>query len=583
MKHPSVILSGLLLLGGLGLLGRQFVPGPITSQEQAQAKLVQELLPAIALDPAIPLADLGVATSPGAAISKRDALPSVEAFPLYGAPAVPPDREGSLRVEIVSSLEKADGERPDRRWLVDVAERFNQRRERLGGQRLEVVVRPIPSGLAAQMLAAGQLKAEAYSPASSQWVALLRQQGLQGETISHGLVDNASVIAVRGSLWRRLNPSGAISFAQVVDRTLSGQLRMAYCNPYICSPGLDFLHTLLWLSAGHSADQTPLSSADLSRATISGSFDLFQRRIAATTPTYVELINIWKRQPATFDAAVMAHQSFLRLKQEPGFDDLIAVPFGSPQSSPLVALPWTTAAQREALARFARFAASPAMRSIALAQEFNKLPRIPKEASPPEASGAVLQQAQRLWKLRKDGGRTVYLQLVIDTSGSMEEGQRLRQVKKAIGVASAAINTGNQVGLITFGDRPVRQLPLAPMDERGRQRLVATVNQLQANGSTALYDALAIGLADLMRARDKDPNGRFHLLLLSDGKPTTGLTLNQLRDVIQHSGIRITPIAYGEVDQGELQAIASVRESVVYRGTPQRILPLISDLFQTNL
>ena len=29
-------------------------------------------------------------------------------------------------------------------------------------------------------------------------------------------------------------------------------------------------------------------------------------------------------------------------------------------------------------------------------------------------------------KLRKDGGRTVYLQLVIDTSGSMEEGNRQR-------------------------------------------------------------------------------------------------------------------------------------------------------------
>jgi Ca-activated chloride channel family protein len=235
------------------------------------------------------------------------------------------------------------------------------------------------------------------------------------------------------------------------------------------------------------------------------------------------------------------------------------------------------------LERFARFATSPAMQDLARGQDFNKLPEVPKAASPPPASGAVLREAQKLWKQRKDGGHTVYLQLVIDTSGSMNTEQRLSQVKKAIRFASSAINTGNQVGLITFSDRPVRQLPLAPMDDQGRQRLVATVNHLQAEGATALYDGLAVAMTDLMQARKRDPNGRFHLLLLSDGKATTGLSLDNLKDVVRHSGIIITPIAYGEVDKGELQAIANLRESVVYDGTPQRILPLISDLFQTNL
>jgi hypothetical protein len=231
----------------------------------------------------------------------------VEAFPLFGALNDGPPRAGTLRVDIVSSLEKADGGRADRRWLVEVAERFNQLGERQGGQRVEVVVRAIPSGLAAQMFAAGTLKAAAYSPASTQWLDLLRHQGLATRPIRSRLVDNGSVIAVRGSVWRRLRPEGPISFAAVVQHTLSGQLRMAYCNPYICSPGLDFLHTLLWLSAGHSADHSPLRAPDLSRSTVTASFDLFQQRLATTTPTYVEAIQIWKRDPATFDAAVMAH------------------------------------------------------------------------------------------------------------------------------------------------------------------------------------------------------------------------------------------------------------------------------------
>jgi hypothetical protein len=48
------------------------------------------------------------------------------------------------------------------------------------------------------------------------------------------------------------------------------------------------------------------------------------------------------------------------------------------------------------------------------------------------------------------------------------------------------------------------------------------------------------------------------------------------------SDITITPIAYGDVNDGELRDIAASRESAVCRGEPQRILPLIHDLFQTT-
>jgi hypothetical protein len=53
--------------------------------------------------------------------------------------------------------------------------------------------------------------------------------------------------------------------------------------------------------------------------------------------------------------------------------------------------------------------------------------------------------------------------------------------------------------------------------------------------------------------------------------------------VIEHSGITITPIAYGEMNDGGLRDIAAIRESTVYRGDPKSILPLIHDLFQTTL
>jgi Ca-activated chloride channel family protein len=165
----------------------------------------------------------------------------------------------------------------------------------------------------------------------------------------------------------------------------------------------------------------------------------------------------------------------------------------------------------------------------------------------------------------------------------MNKEQRLSQLKKAITLATPAINDGNQVGLISFSDHPVRQMPLQPINAGGRRQLIASINSLQADGPTALYDGLAVGMADLMKARQKDPNGRFHLLLLTDGQRTQGLDFGTMRDVIDKSGIVITPIAYGEVNQHELKSIADLRESLVYQGTPALVMPLMKDIFQTNL
>jgi len=335
-------------------------------------------------------------------LTAAERLPAVEAFPLYGGDALPHKPGKTVqRIEIVSSVEKADGRNPESSWLVDVAKRFNQRRERIdGGPPIEVVVRAIPSGLGAQMLAAGKLRPAGYSPAGQSWLELLRHQGLPPTLISDKLVANTTVIAVRQSAWQRLNQGFArdLSFTRVVDQILAGNLKLGYSNPYTSSAGLDFLQTLLWVLAGHGQDRKPLTAADLNRPKITKLFDLLQQRIAGTAPTYPQSIQVWKSQPSRFDAVVMAHQSINQLKQEPGFDDLVEVPFGTAQNSPLAVFPWTTAQERLALQRFARFASSEPMQALARQQGYGESQGIAAAANPPQADGAVLSQAQTLWK-----------------------------------------------------------------------------------------------------------------------------------------------------------------------------------------
>ncbi len=73
------------------------------------------------------------------------------------------------------------------------------------------------------------------------------------------------------------------------------------------------------------------------------------------------------------------------------------------------------------------------------------------------------------------------------------------------------------------------------------------------------------------------------MLLLSDGEANQGLNFEQVKDIVKYSGVRVYPIAYGEVNQQELQATANLRESTVQAGNPKNVQRLLKELFQTNL
>ncbi|WP_427158883.1 VWA domain-containing protein [Aliinostoc sp. HNIBRCY26] len=552
---------------------------PIDSFESADRYLQEQLLPKIQVDSQL----VSDSSSYSVVIPPLvDSTPNPNNFPLYGAK--PDKNSNTVYIEIYSSAEKANGERTDERWLVDVAEKFNQQRQTLpSGEVIQVGIRNIPSGLAAQILAAKKGQPAGYTPSTAMWLELLKSEGLSLKEIAPALVPNQAVFAVQPQAYKEIAEGGEVTFDRITDAILSGKIQVGYSNPYISSSALNFLHSLLWRAAGHSQDGKPLTIAELESPNVNSVFSIFQKQIALTTPTYLDLKQIWIREPEKFQAIVMAYQSYVKLKKQPGFEKLAYVPFGVPESSPLVGFDWNSASQTKALQQFATFATSAPMQQLAKEQGYENTQYLQNSKFPPIPSGEVLKAVQAFWKQRKDGGRTVYMELIVDTSGSMEENNRLKAVQEALRFASKQINKGNQIGLITFSHRPVRRIALAPFNELEQKRLFAAIEQLQPDGGTGLYDGLAVGLADLMAKRKVDPNGRFYALLLTDGERTHGLELNQIQDVIKHSGVRVYPIAYGEVNQQELEAIAAIREGNVYQGTPERVQVLLKDLFQTSL
>jgi Ca-activated chloride channel family protein len=98
-----------------------------------------------------------------------------------------------------------------------------------------------------------------------------------------------------------------------------------------------------------------------------------------------------------------------------------------------------------------------------------------------------------------------------------------------------------------------------------------------------MYDGMMLGLRELMAQKQAHPNGRFYLLVLTDGNTNHGFQFAEVKDILKYAGVRYYPIAYGDVNRSELSAIALLGESFVKSGTPQDIQLLLKDIFTIGI
>ena len=510
-----------------------------------------------------------------------DPLPPIDKYPLYGAS--PTNDPNISYIEIFTSPDKGNAEKEDERWLVDVAEKFNaQNLKTESGKKIQVGIRNLPSGISQRMIAEKVAKPAAYTPSNQLWIAMLKSAGIESKEITPELVPNQPGILLNQKAKQENFGSEEVTFDKLLDAIVAGKIAVGYTNPYTSSSGLNLLYTIFWRAAGHQTDGKPLTVSDLESPQVNSLFKQFQKQVLVTGLTTLELKDVAVRNPEKLPAFVTENFSYVSLKKSPEFAQSTFIPFGLTHNSPLVAFKWTTPEQEQGLEKFAKFAQSSAMQKLAPPLGKEVIDYLQKKQVPPIPKGDVLTTAQTFWKQQKDAGQTVYLMTVIDTSGSME-GTPLNAVKEGLRIASAEINAGNHVGLVSYGDQPIDLVPLAPFDQMQHKRFLAAVDSLQANGSTAMYDGVMVGLSKLMEQKKANPNGKFYLLLLTDGQTNRGFNFDQIKNIIEYSGVRVYPIAYGDVNQDELNAIAALRESTVKTGNPENVRELLKGLFQVNL
>jgi len=144
--------------------------------------------------------------------------------------------------------------------------------------------------------------------------------------------------------------------------------------------------------------------------------------------------------------------------------------------------------------------------------------------------------------------------LVLDTSGSMA-GARLAAARAAATEYAAAAPPGVWLGLVTVSDRPT--VALSPTADRAA--FTAAVNRINAQGSTALYDAVAAA-ARLLDPRERSEAASFverRIVVLSDGADTAStVDAEKAGRQVSRAGAALDAVAFGEADRAELTGLA---------------------------
>lgn len=143
----------------------------------------------------------------------------------------------------------------------------------------------------------------------------------------------------------------------------------------------------------------------------------------------------------------------------------------------------------------------------------------------------------------------VNISLVLDRSGSMS-GTKLEQAKAAAIEALSRLGKNDVFSLVTYDDNAKTIIPAQhPTDIH---RIAQIIRQIQTGGSTALFNGVSLGAAEIRKNLEKDYVHR--ILLLSDGIANVGPSqpedLGRLGAALIKEKISVTTIGVG-VDYNE--------------------------------
>ena len=467
----------------------------------------------------------------------------------------------------------------------------------------------VSSGEAESKIADGRLEPVVWSPASSLWGRLLNFEADRplAPDANPSIVRTPLVIAMWEPFARALGwPREQIGFKQVIRLARSnqgfaefghpefGSFKYVHTNPDFSTSGLSAVVAEYYAATGKKEG---LTEADIRNSKARRTVRDIERSIVHYGDTTLFIADQMRANgPGYASAVAMEEVTLLDFNKRRGPQPkLVALypPEGTFYSdNPFIVLnaPWVSAAQRDAARRFGDFLAeriSPevAARSGFRPADLDEKPVAPvsKEngvdpAQPQRVLGLpeprVLDRLKQTWR---EDRKPANVLLIVDTSGSMNDENRLVRAKEGLSVFFDQVGSQDSVGLTIFSDRIQPLIPVGSFADN-EQQLRGTVQNLIADGGTAIYDATINGFGQV---RSKtSPERITAVVLLTDGEDTdSAASAEEAVEAVEAQGdsdnqVRVFTIAYsaGAVGAAEaLEAIAQASGGQPYEGDTEDI------------
>lgn len=468
-------------------------------------------------------------------------------------------------VEIFTSSEKSGQGRDG--FYMEMAESFNQQRNQIGnGKIAQVAIRKIASGVGAQFILAQRNVPDGFSPSNRLWGDMLQAQGIPLVTIAQRTAPNTAGVIVRSSKKDEITTNGELDVQKLLTAVTGGTFSMGYTNPYQSSTGLNFLLTIL--NAFAEGDEEQFLAPDVASA-----FEAFQTGVPFVAQTTLQMRDAAVNS-GVLDALVMEHQSWVNVK---GMGDYEFVPFGVRHDSPLYATGEADANEQEVLQLFADFIAKNQQK----VQEYGFGRQSGYQDNYKIDNGAVILNAQKLWKEKKSGGKPIAAVFVADISGSMD-GTRIKNLKRALKESSDLISTSNAIGLVSYNENVNVDLFVRPFNLQQKSLFIGAVDQLSAGGGTATNNGVLTAANELLKFSRDNPDHKLVIFVLSDGETNKGLEYSKVAKVMEWVGIPIHAIAY-ELTSEHLKAMASLAEGAYIESSAESASYRIGNLLNAEM
>jgi Ca-activated chloride channel family protein len=536
-----------------------------------------------------------VVTSGGGGDDDKGKSPSGGDTAAQKAPA------GALVVSFGYSPEKEGLLRP-------LMAKFNTQQNQVGGKPVFVEGTNISSGDAEQKIAKGAYKPVAWSPASSLWGRLLNFEADQPYVPDDNpsIVRTPLVIAMWEPMAKALGyPKKHIGWSDILELAQSNQgwaaygvpqygaFKLVHTNPDFSTAGLSSVVAEYYAATGKKEGLLEKDISSKARDEVKG----IERSIVHYGDTTLFISDqLRKEGPGYASAVAMEEATLVDFNNHRGSQPkLIGIypkegTFYSDDPYITLKAPWVSADQKQASQMFQQFLAKEVDAGTAARAGFRPGDLHQKAPSPIDAAhGAdpsqptrvlglpeprVLDLIRRTWR---EDRKPANVLLVLDTSGSMNEENRLERAKDGLQAFLKSVSPNDRLGLTIFSDRIQQLIPIAPVSQNGG-RLQSTIETLIADGGTAAYDATAEGVQTVKSLNDKERINA--VVLLTDGEDTdSNRSIDEIERELEAQGdsssrVRVFTIAYSAGAEGAadgLQRIAAASGGKAYEGNTEDI------------